>query len=412
MQSPQPSPDLKDDHKCYDDHGNEYVPNKKARFYVLGLVASLLVILFSIGILSRLSTWHEIKVLSLEDNLPTVDALIVKPEKNPVELILPSTTNAIRYTPIWARVDGYLENFFVDIGDQVNEGQLLATIDTPEIDKQLAQARADLLNGKAQLEIAKISSDRWSTLYARNSEAVPKQEVDERKATLESTQASVKAYQANVERLEKLQGFKHILAPFSGIITERNIDIGSLITAGSAGTNPQQLFFLAKTDIIRVFVNVPQYFYRQIHIGMSADIYIQEFPNKTFKGYVTRTAAALDPVARTMLTEVHIDNKEGILTTGLYANVTFSLIPTQQYFIVPTNSLIIINDGPKIAILNPQDVVKIIPITLGRDYGKTIEVTSGLKEDDKVIINPDDKIHEGMRVKIRKLLHVSSEDTH
>lgn len=377
-------------------------PSKKnVRFYLIGFITALLIICFLIGFFPRQALWKEIKTIADNDELPLVNVLTVKSEKTPVPLVLPSTTNALRYTPIWARVDGYLENFFVDIGDHVKVGQLLATIDTPEIDKQLLQARADLLNAFAQLEIAVISVKRWNQLYQINPEAVPKQEVDERNATFQSAAASVKANQANVERLEQLQSFKHIIAPFSGIITERNIDVGSLITAGSAGNNPLQLFYLAKTDIIRVFVNVPQYFYRLIKDGLTADITIQEFPGKSFKGIVTRTAGALDPIARTLLTEIHIDNRDGTLTTGLYANVTFMLTPEFDYFVVPTNSAIIINAGPKIAVVDEENVIKMIPVTFGKDYGKTIEITSGLKENDKIVLNPNEKIKNGVKVQIR-----------
>ncbi len=385
----------------------EPVKFKPMRFYLIGAVAILLLILFLVGLLPRISRWHEINSIAEEHKLPSVNVLDAKPEKKPIALVLPSTTNAIRYTPIWARVDGYLENFFVDIGDHVQEGQLLATIDTPEIDKQLLQGRADLANAIAQLEIASISSRRWNDLYQRNPQAVPKQEVDERNATLLSSQASVKAYQANVQRLEKLQGFKHIIAPFSGIITQRDIDIGSLITAGSSGNNtgnPQQLFFLAKIDIIRVFVNVPQFYCRLIKNGLTADITIDEFPERVFKGYVARTAGSLDPVARTMLTEVHIDNHDGTLTTGYYANVAFSLVPTMDYFIVPTNSVIIINDGPKIAIVDNKNIIRMVPVTLGRDYGKTMEITTGIKENDRVVVNPDERIKEGVEVQIHQVI--------
>ncbi len=372
----------------------------RTSFYLIGSVLILIIILFLLGLFPRLVIWREINRIAYKHDIPSVNVLEVKADKNSVSLVLPSTTNALRFTPIWARVDGYLENFLVDIGDHVKEGQLLAIIDTPEIDKQLLQARADLLNAISNFEIAKISAKRWSALYEKNPQAVPKQEVDEREATLRSTEALVKAGQANVERLEKLQGFKYIIAPFSGVITERNIDKGSLITAGSAGS-PQQLFFLVKLDIIRVFVNVPQNFYRLIKDGQTADVTIREFPNKVFKGTVARTAGALDPVARTLLTEVHVDNKDGLLTRGLYANVTFRLIPDVAYYIVPFSSVIIVDAGPKMAIVDDQNKVKIVDVTLGKDDGKTIEITSGIKENDKIILNPNEKIKDGISVTIR-----------
>jgi len=392
-------------HSIRDSHLHEFVHKKHLRYYAVAIVAIILLCLFLIGLFPRLAIWREIQAIAEEENISQVTVLEAEPEDKVIDLVLPSTTNAIRFTPIWARVDGYIDNFLVDIGDHVKEGDLLAVIDTPETDKQLAQARADLLNNMAQYEIAKISADRWEGLYKRNPKAIPKQEVDERNATLQSSIATVKAGQANVERLEKIENFKNIYAPFSGIITERNIEVGSLITAGSAGSNPQQLFMLDKIDVIRVFVNVPQFYYRKVTNNMEANITIQEFPGRVFKGYVTRTAASLDPVARTMLTEVHIDNRDETLTTGLYANVTFSFVPPANYFIVPTNSVIIIDNLPTIAILDENNKIKIVPVTLGRDFGKTIEITSGLKMNDKIILNPDDRTREGAQVKVRKVLH-------
>lgn len=397
MQPPKPEEKKPIDH--IDEH---HVPNKNLRPYLIGSVIILIIALFLLGLFPRLALWKEITKTAEEKILPSVVVINAKSEKKPISLVLPSSTYAMRTTPIWARVDGYLENFFVDIGDRVEENQLLAVIDTPEIDKQVLQAKADLLRAQAQLEIAAISAHRWEELYHRNAEAVPKQEVDERAATLSSSQANVEAFQANLQRLEKLQAFKDIIAPFRGIITERDIDIGSLITSGSAGTNPLQLFVIQKIDVLRVFVNVPQYFFRLIKDGGTADVTIQEFPGKVFKGTIARTSGALDPIARTLLTEVHIDNKDYMLTTGLYAEVTFSLIPDEEYFIIPTNAVIIRSGDPKVAILDENDVAKIVPVTLGRDFGKTIEITSGLHENDRVVIDPNENVKTGTKVRVLK----------
>ena len=365
---------------------------------IVSLIILIVIIAGLSSFIPRWFLWKEIKTTADGNDPLKVSILIAKPERQPISLTLPSTTSPMRFTPIWSRVDGYLNDFYVDIGDQVHENDPMATIETPELDKELLQAKADLLDAIAKLEIASISAKRWETLYQRNSEAVPKQEVDERNATLQSSQALVEASAANVQRLEKLQNFKNIIAPFSGIVTKRNIDRGSLITAGSAG-NPQQLFVVSQIDVLRVFVDVPQPFFRLIKDGMETKVYIQEFADP-FQGTVARTSGALDQVSRTLLTEIHVQNKEGLLTSGLYANVTFSLTPTADYFIVPTKSVIIINDGPKVALLDKEETVQIVPIEIGRDWGKTIEITAGIKENDRIITNPGSKIRSGMRAKV------------
>lgn len=365
----------------------------------IAIIFIFLVTLLLIGIAPRFFNWQEIKAIADDDQPPEVEILAAKPEREPIALTLPSTLYPMKTTPIWARVDGYLGEFYVDIGDHVEEGELIASIETPELDKQLMQAKADRLNAIAKLEIAKISAERWQALYKRNSEAVPLQEVDQRNADLQAAQATVVASTANVERLEKLVNFKKITAPFSGIITQRNIDKGSLITAGSAGS-PQQLFVISQIEVLRVFVDVPQAFYRLIQDGITAQVAIQEFPQTLFTGVVVRTAGALDQTARTLRTEIHINNKEKLLTSGLFANVTFKLIPTADYFIVPTKSLIILNDGPKIAILDPENLVQIVPVELGRDWGKTIEITSGVHKNDRVITNPSYKIRPGKTARV------------
>lgn len=370
--------------------------------YLVPIVVLLVfLLLFLGGILPRLSTWKKLKE-EADDHRPiSVNTITVKSEKTPVELVLPSTTQAMHATPIWARSNGYLNRFYVDIGDKVKAGELLAEIDTPEIDKELLQARADLLSASAKLDIAKISATRWNDLYALNAQAVPHQEVDERMSTLHAAEGDVKAAEANVQRLVKIQGFNRIVAPFKGTITERNIDNGSLITAGSSGT-PQQLFSIAQMDILRVFVNVPQSYFRCIKNGLETKVRVSEFPGQFFKGTVVRNAGALDPVARTLSTEIHIDNHDGKLMAGLYAEVILSLIPDESYFIIPTRSLIIRNSAPKVAVLDADNRVHLADITIGRNYGKNIEVVAGLQENDRIVTNPSPRIREGVQISIEK----------
>ncbi len=370
---------------------------KKWNYFVPIIIFLIFLVLFLGGLFPRLGRWKEIKDEAENDSLIKVSVMTLTPLRQPIELILPSATQAMHFTPIWARTNGYLTRFLVDIGDKVKEGQLLAEIDTPEVDRELLQARADLESAKAKLDIASISAKRWTDLYQLNAQAVPHQEVDERMSTLHSAEGNVKAAEANVQRLEKVQGFNQIYAPFKGTVTERNIDVGSLITAGSNG-NPQQLFTIAQMDPLRVFVNVPQSYYRMIKDGLETKIRIQEFNNQFFKGTVVRNAGALDPIARTLSTEIHIDNKDGRLMAGLYAEVIFSLIPEASYFIVPTKSLIIRNQAPQAAILDKENRIKLVSVTIGRDYGKSIEIVSGLNEEDRLITNPSPSIVEGVQV--------------
>ncbi len=368
-------------------------------YYASGALILTLIVLFFVGVIPRFLLEEKITKLANETGLPKVTILEAKGIDKPIELTLPSSLDAINITPIWARVDGYIKTFLSDIGDVVKEGDVLAEIETPELDQQYEQALAELNTSKARLNIANITAQRWSSLYQEDSESISKQEVDQRSADLEASKAEVNSAQANVDRLEKTLDFKRIIAPFDGIIIERNIDIGSLITAGSA-SHHQQLFKIAKTNVIRVFVNVPQRFFRSIKKDIVADVYISEFPEKVFKGFVARYAKALDPIARTLLTEVHIHNPEYELFVGLYADVKFLLKPDNVYFLIPTSAVIIRADGPKVAVLDENDIIHLKNVTLGLDHGKMMEITSGIQENEKIITNPSDKIMEGKKAQI------------
>lgn len=368
-------------------------------YYAFGVLILALIVLFLVGALPRLFLAEKMTARASETSLPKVTLLEAKAIDKSVELTLPSSLNAINITPIWARVDGYIKTFFSDIGDVVKEGDILAEIETPELDQEYEQAVADLDTAIARLNIAKITADRWEKLYKEDSESISKQEVDQRNADLEAAKTEVNSAQANVNRLRKTLDFKRILAPFEGIIIERTIDIGSLITAGSANHH-RQLFKIAKTNILRVFVNVPQRFFRSIKKDLVADVYIDEFPEKIFKGSVARYAKALDPIARTLLTEVHIDNPEYELFVGLYANVKFLLKPDTAYFLIPASAVIIRADGPKVAVLDENDIMHLKNVTLGLDHGKMMEIISGIEENEKIIVNPSDKTIEGGKAQI------------
>lgn len=374
--------------------------NHLTRTIILAILAAI-AILFFIGIVPRLYQQHQLAEKASENPPVQVVAMQVKSIDAPIELILPSTIDAIHTTPIWARVNGYILNFYHDIGDYVVEGDLLAEIETPELDQQYEQATADIIAAEARRNIAKISADRWIELHKDDPEAIAKQEVDQRIAELESAEALVASAKANAERYKKTLEFKRILAPFSGIIIERNIDIGSLITAGSSN-NPQQLFKIAKTDILRVFVDVPQKFFRQIKDNLEVEVSVNEFQNRSFKGIVARFAKALDPTARTLRTEVHIENPSLELFVGLYAEVKFLLKPDNPYFLIPTAALILRDEGPKVALIDQDNILHIQPVILGLDHGNQMEILSGLKDNDRIVTILSCKIVDGAKVQIIK----------
>ena len=307
---------------------------------------------------------------------------------------------------LFARTTGYVNRRTVDIGDHVEEGQLLAVIDSPEVDDQLVQAKADLNQAQATLKLneanavlAKTTLARFLSIQQANVGAVSPQDIDERQATVRTTEASVAASQASigvmeatVKRFTDLQGFEKIVAPFPGLITARNIDAGDLVTADSTA---RELFHLMRTDVIRVFVNVPQTFATTIKVGQNAVVYMRDNPSKTFAGEVTRTANALDPSSRTLLTEVQVPNPDDALRPGMYLQVQFDFVRDVDPLIIPTAALATRSDAPRIAVLDEQQRVQYRHVELGRDYGAEIEVLTGLKSGESVVVHPGDDLPEG-----------------
>lgn len=372
--------------------------SKIKAIYLISSLLFFLFLLFLIGWIPRFTQKQELESKANQVDLPVVKIETIHFDQKPSILTLPSSAQAYHITPIWARTNGYLINFLHDIGDRVKEGDLLAEIDTPEIDQQYQQSLADLEVAKSKRDIAKVTAERWDALIKKNPEAVSTQEVDERKASLVAAESEVVSAEKNVDRLRDIQQFKRIYAPFDGIITRRDIDIGSLISAGSNG-NPQELFQIAQINVIRFFVNVPQAFFRSIKNGLHAKVKIQEYPDKTFEGTVVRFANALDPISRTMLTEVDVENPNYEILPGLYADVTFYFPPSNK-FVLPVEAIIVRTDGPQVATIDDQLIVYLHNVQLGRDFGSTIEVIDGLKENDKIVVNPTDRIRNGTKVKI------------
>ena len=305
-------------------------------------------------------------------------------DEKPKDLVLPGTFQAIKQTTIYPRSNGYVESWKVDIGDNVQAGQLLAEISTPEVDQQLAQARA-------QEEIAKVTADRWRDLVQKN--VVSRQEYDQ-------NQKAYEAAKANLEQLQKIQGFQQILAPFAGKISARNIDVGTLVTAGT-GNSGTPLFNLVQSDVLRVYVFAPQENAPSIHEGLAAKILLEEYPGQEFDGKVTRTAGALDPQSRTMQVEVQVPNHDGKLYAGMYGQVKFLLVDQNAPIVVPANAFLFRKEGPQVATIENKDRIHWQNIRVGRDFGDRIEVIDGLKENSKVVMNPTDDLREGIQVEVK-----------
>jgi RND family efflux transporter MFP subunit len=312
------------------------------------------------------------------------------------ELVLPGTARAFTDAAIYARASGYLKKWHVDIGAKVTRGQLLAEIETPELDQQLRQARADLENARATMEMAKTTADRWQALLKRD--AVSRQETDEKLSDYHARKATVDASGANVKRLEDLQAFQKITAPFDGVITARNTDIGALIDAGAG--QARELFRLAAIDKLRVFVSVPQTYAQAARPGTPTAITLEEQPGKIYRGTLARTSSALDPVARTMLSEVEMDNPAGEVLPGAYVVVRLRVGRETRGLTIPANTLLFRAEGLRVAVVR-DGRAELVPVKLGRDYGRSVEVVEGLQPSDAVILDPADSLVSGTAVRVR-----------
>jgi RND family efflux transporter MFP subunit len=324
-----------------------------------------------------------------------------------IELELPGNITAFEEAPIYARVSGYLKRWYTDIGTRVTEGQLLAEIETPELDQELKQANAALAQANANLEIARISADRWQAL--RKSDSVSQQDTDVRVATKSAREADVQAEEANVQRLTELSNFKKLIAPFPGTITVRTMDGGTLITAGSS----REIFRLARTDPLRVYISLPQAYSQMVKTNDAAVLTFAEMPGEKFTGVVDRTAGAIDPVSRTLLTEILVTNHEGRLLPGAHTMVKVKLANGEDPVVVPVNTLLFRNDkGVQVGVVDDNGVVRLADVTIGRDYGNSVEVVHGLSETDNVIVNPSDSLEPGLKVRLAPPPTTSAKPAH
>jgi RND family efflux transporter MFP subunit len=360
-------------------------------------LAAAVAILVS-GILPRKRAEAKLERETEQMAIPTVSVVHPKQSAPADELVLPANVQAYIDSPIYARTNGYLKKWYVDIGAHVRDGQLLADIETPEVDQQLRQARADLGTAEANLNLAEITNNRYAGLL--KSDSVSKQDADNAAGNYAAQRANVQAAQANVQRLEELQSFEKIYAPFTGVITARNTDIGALIDSGSAGGTRTELFHIAQPDKLRVYVNVPEAYAPSTKPGLNADLVVSEFPGRRFPGTLVRTANAIDQITRTLLVEIRVNNPTGILFSGAYAETHFKLPNGGTSFILPVNALLFRSEGLRVAAVGDDNHVALKPITVGRDYGTEIEVVSGLTGREAIIINPPDSIVSGEQVRV------------
>jgi RND family efflux transporter MFP subunit len=360
------------------------------------IVVALVLIGLLIGFVPRWIARHRLRAETRADSVVTVDVVSPTVSKPDLGTPLPAEVVAFVQASIHARASGYLKNWFVDIGESVTNGQVLAEIETPELDEQLAQARAELDQANAALALAKITAVRWTELLKTAS--VSEQETAEKSADYVLKQANVAAASANVQRLEDLKGFDHVTAPFAGTITVRNTDIGQLIAAESG----PELFREAQTDPLRVYVRVPQPLVHAIHPGQNAELTFQELPGRVFEAEVTRTAGAVDPVSRTLQVELQVANPRGEILAGSYAQARFNQADDGHVLTLTDNALVFRAQGMQVAVVGTDNKAQLRSIRLGRDFGNTVEVLSGVEATDHVIVNPPDSIADGMAVRVAK----------
>jgi RND family efflux transporter MFP subunit len=350
-------------------------------------------------LLRRTTDAHSLESASVASTTPSVRVVTPSVSGSTAEIALPGNTQALEDTPIYARTSGYLQKWFVDIGQHVTKGQLMATIETPELDEQLQVAQADLKSAQADLNLANTTSERYQNLL--KSDSVSKQETDVAVSGAAAKRAAVEAAQANVRRLQQLQSFEKIYAPYSGVVTVRNANVGDLINSGSSttGSSASQIYRVANITKLRVFVAVPEVYAAEVHNGDTATLTLDEYPGKIFTGMVTRNSNAIDPGSRTLNVEVDVDNKDGKLLPGSYVFVHFKLPTAARLFSIPSNAILFRAEGLQVGIVRDGHV-HLQRVTIGKDNGKTVEIATGITATDHIILDPSDSLAEGQPVLI------------
>lgn len=367
------------------------------RAVVLLFVVIVVAFIVVWGISSRKQTNAQLAQETQDLAIPTVSVIHPKPGAPQQEIVLPGDMQPFTDAPIFARTSGYLKSWSVDIGAKVKAGQQLAEIDSPEVDQQLQQARADLATAEANLRLAEVTATRYQDLLKTDS--VSQQDVDNAKGNFEARKATVESARSNVKRLEDMQSFEKVYAPFDGVITARNTDIGALIDPGSSGGTARELFHIASINRLRVYINVPQIDSPDIRSGLRADLVLTEFPGRRFEGSIVRSSGAIDNNTRTLLTEVDVDNSSGLLKPGGYVEVHLKLPSPVHTFTLPINTTIFKSAGLQVATVKDERII-LLPITPGRDFGTEIEVVAGLKGDESVVLNPPDSFTNGTTVRL------------
>ena len=373
---------------------------KQSRKRWLGALAIALIVaaILVFGIRSRVKAESNLRTVTAQMAVPSVSVVKPKQTASAQEIILPGNIQPFISSPIYARTDGYLKKWYFDIGAHVKAGQLLAVIQTPEVDQQLSQARSNLATAQANLELAQITRDRYQGLLSKH--AVAQQDVDNAVGTYNANKAIVDADMANVQHYAALVSFEKVYAPFDGVITARNTDIGDLINSGSSTAPRTDLFDMAQPGTLRVYVNVPEEYSRGIIPGQtSSDIVLAEFPGEKFQGKLVRTANAINMTTRTLLAEIDVDNPKGTLLTGSYAEVHLKVPGQGSTFLIPVNTLIFRTQKLQVGVVRDGKVV-LADLVPGHDFGAEIEIVAGLKADDQVVVNPPDSLVTGQQVQI------------
>ena len=361
---------------------------------VLAVAAALVVT----GIQPRVKAREVLRDQANASAVPHLTVLRPTQQAPSEEVILPGNIQAFSDAPIYARTNGYLKRWYFDIGAHVKRGQLLAEIESPEVDEQLKQAQDDVGTAEANLKLAQLTAERYSLLLKQDS--IARQDVDTAIQNAAARVTGLRSAQDNVRRLQEMVAFEKIYAPFDGVITARNTDVGQLIASGSSGAGNRELFHVAAVNKLRVFVNVPQLYSHVAKVGMKTDLTLPDLPGRRFPGTLVRTTDAFDPATRTLMVEVDVDNPTGTLFANAYTEVHFKMKATGSTLLIPATSLVFRSEGLRVPIVRNGNRVAMVPVTLGRDFGNTVEVLSGLQADTQVVADPPDSLVDGEQVRI------------